>query len=101
VKSAPDWWGPSTKNEVTCTIFDYLIQIGRTTPGKVIPGPGWSYRAAHVQALDVVVYFVFDRSESIALKQMNCAFHDVMHNKLEMGNGMHALGGVAASPTPE
>lgn len=137
VKKPPDWWGPSAKNEVTYTIFDYLIQIGRKTPGKFIPGPGWSYRAANVQAHDVVVYFVFDRSESIALTKLgvqpspgvgggftyfngavtvcevfidgsmpahrlgNCAFHEVMHNKLERGDDMHTLGGVAASPTPE
>jgi len=31
----------------------------------------------------------------------NVAFHELMHNKLGMGNEMHVLGGVAASPTPE
>jgi len=31
----------------------------------------------------------------------NCAFHEVMHNVLAVGDGMHSLGGVAASPTPE
>jgi len=61
VHPASGYFGPSTKNEVTYTIFDYLIQIGRASSQKFIPAPGWSYRAAHVQAHDVVVYFVLDR----------------------------------------
>lgn len=137
VHPAPDYFGPSTKNEVTFAIFDYLIQIGRASAQKFIPGPGWNYRAAHVQPHDVVVYFVLDRADSVARKKFgveppagagggftyfnggvtvcevyvegsmpaqrlaNVAFHEVMHNKLGMGNEMHALGGVAASPTPE
>ena len=137
VQPAPDYFGPSAKNEVTFTIFDYLIQIARATPGRFIPGPGWSYRAAHVQAHDVVVYFVLDRSQSVLRRKLgieppggvgggftffdggvtlsevyvegsmparrlaNVAFHEVMHNKLKLGNEMHTLGGVAASPTQE
>lgn len=137
VRKPPDWFGYSTKNEITYTIFDYLIQIARVTPGKFVPGPGWSYGPSHVQAHDVVVYFVYDRSESILLSELgvtpragagggftyissaatvcevyindsmpahrlaNCAFHEVMHNVLAVGDGMHSLGGVAASPTPE
>jgi hypothetical protein len=136
VKPALDYFGPSTKNEVTYTIFDYLIQIARVTPGKFIPGPNWSYRPALLQPHDVVIYFVADRSSSVALKLgleppagvgggftffngavtvcevyvegsmpahrlANVAFHELMHNKLAMGNEMHALGGVAGSPTQE
>jgi hypothetical protein len=70
VYPVPGYFGPSAKNEVTYTIFDYLIQIGRASSGKFIPGPGWSYRAAHVQSHDVVVYFVLDRSQSLVRKQM-------------------------------
>jgi len=136
VDPVPDYFGPSAKNEVTYTIFDHLIKIARTTPGRFIPGPGWAYRAAHVQPYDVVVYFVLDRSQSVvrkklgieppagaagftyfngsvtlsevyvagsmpALRLANAAFHEVMHNKLQLGDSMHSLGGVAASPTQE
>ena len=69
VEKPPDWFGYSTKNEITYTIFDYLIQIARVTPDKFVPGPGWSYGPSHVQAHDVVVYFVYDRSESIVLSE--------------------------------
>jgi hypothetical protein len=136
VQPAPDYLGPSAKNEVTYTIFDHLMQVARATPGRFIPSPGWSYGASHVQPY-VVIYFVLDRSQSIARKNLgieppggvgggftffdggvtlsevyvagsmpalrlaNVAFHELMHNKLKLGNAMHTLGGVAASPTTE
>lgn len=137
VHPVPEYFGPSAKNEVTFTIFDHLMQVARATPGRFIPGPGWSYRAAHVQQHDAVVYFVLDRSQSVVRRMLgieppagvgggftffdgavtlsevyvegsmparrlaNVAFHELMHNKLRMGNEMHTLGGVAASPTQE
>jgi hypothetical protein len=70
VSPAPDWFGPSAKNEVTYTIFDHLIQIGRVAPGMFIPSPGWSYRAAQLQTWDVVLYFVLDRSQSLVRKKL-------------------------------
>ena len=121
---------------ITYTIFDYLMQIARVTPGKFIPGPGWSYKPANVQSHDVVLYFVLDQGSSLARKKLgiepttrdggftvfngsvtlsevyvdgsmpaerlaNVAFHELMHNKLETGDVMHDMGGLATKPTHE
>lgn len=52
VYPAPDYFTPHVKNVIT-----------------FIPGPGWSYKPAHVQSHDVVLYFVFDQGSSLARKK--------------------------------
>ena len=136
VSPVADYFNPHTKNEITYTIFDHLMEIAKVTPGRFIPGPGWSYRPAHVQPHDVVIYFLLDSGQSLVRKKLgveppttdggctyfngavtlsevyvdgsmpatrlaNVAFHELMHNKLKLGDGMHVLGGVAAKPTQE
>ena len=136
VYPVPDYFNVTTKNEITFTIFDHLMKIAKATPGRFIPSPGWSYKPAHVQPHDVVLYFVLDSGSSLARKKLgvepgtrdggftffngsvtlsevyvdgsmpavrlaNVAFHELMHNKLEVGDGMHTMGGLAAKPTHE
>lgn len=132
-----DYFDFSAKNTVTYTLWEHLIAIARATPGRFIPSPAWSFRAEHVQAHDVVIYFVNEPSQSVARRKLgieplsganggfttfsskgavsevyvegnmparrlaNIAFHELMHNKLKMGNEMHAHGGLAGTPTSE
>jgi hypothetical protein len=41
------------------------MEIAKETPGRFIPSPGWSYRPAHVQPYDVIIYFLLNSGQSL------------------------------------
>lgn len=130
VYPAVAYFDSATKNTITYTLWEHLVALAKATPGSFMPGPSWSLRAAHLQAHDVVVYFVLDPSQSVSRKKFevappananggftlttskgvvsevyvegnmparrlaNIAFHEMMHNKLKMGDEMHVKGGL-------
>ena len=64
VGTAADYFDYSAKNIITYTLWEHLVPIAAATKGGFIPGPNWSLSAAHLQAHDVVVYFLLDPSQS-------------------------------------
>ncbi|HYP78477.1 MAG TPA: hypothetical protein VER12_21040 [Polyangiaceae bacterium] len=58
------------QNEVTYTLWQHLTAIAATRPGGAgfIPAPGWYLKVPDLSPYDVVVYFVADRSRSLAVR---------------------------------
>jgi hypothetical protein len=61
---------PHSMNTITYTLWDLVFQVGQSMSSKtrLTPSPGWSYQASDLEPWDVVVYFVRDRSQSIAAR---------------------------------
>ena len=58
------------QNEITYVLWEHLTALAQMRPGGwgFIPGPGWFLKASDLYTHDVVVYFVSDRSQSVAVR---------------------------------
>lgn len=58
------------QNEIAYTLWHHLTALAATRPGGsgLFPAPGWYFKPADLAAYDVVVYFLSDRSRSLAAR---------------------------------